>query len=950
LILHVENAPPVTTSDNSEVTVNEGETATNTGVFSDVGDDVVTLTASVGSVTKDDLTGIWTWSFDTTDGPNETEVTITAMDEDGGAASTTFALAVNNMAPTISLDSNNVAVLEGQTATNTGGFSDAGTDVVVLTASMGTITSNEDGSWTWSFDATNGPDESSTVTITATDEDGASVTAQFSLTVQNAAPQILTLNQPVVNETSVAVINGTFSDGGSLDLHTAIVDWGDGTSSTATVDDEDNCFTAEHVYTYQGPVGTPCYEFSVAVSLADDDGATANGQTTVTVNNVVPIAEILGDPQTVAEGSMVAFAGAAVDPADEPDALVWSFGDGATTTGTLTPSHAYADNGVYTVTFTVTNEEGSTGTDALIVTVENVVPTISVSTDAQTVQYSDSIAPITFTATDPGAADSMHATISYSCNGGALIAGLPDATSITEGLILGGAADQVSQATWTLSGVADLKPGNYVFRLAVTDDDGGVNTADTTLVVTAEDAQISYVGPSLVCTPSVLENTATIELRAVIRDITAVNGTTDPDAGGITTATVTFINLDSGAIIASDVPVSLLDSADLKSGAASFDWQVDIGAKASAAFDVGIIVNGHYTAAQEDINVMVSKPFNDYFTVNGFLVNQHSAGIYGGDVGMQTSIKAKVRFNAALTDLIGEFTAVIRHEGRIYQIKTGTADSLVGDPISNTATFIAKASLVDITNPSIPVSIAGNLSLIATFNDGSRTGGLDGAGLTLWNGNQLWFSSNWSGNGTVEQSLSGGSLVSVAQARPLQAATMSRAAGQPALTIKQLEPIIEEAVARWSSITGDSSLTDTQFRITDLEGSTLGLARGNTVWLDVDAAGNGWFLDPTPGENSEFSGGRRPTGVDALSVVMHEMGHVLGYEDAPASRSGELMAGVIDTGMRTIATRKLVSLATENGIDRTRFASISVGRDWLVNFLVNGGKNPNPNSRIRITL
>ena len=51
-------------------------------------------------------------------------------------------------------------------------------------------------------------------------------------------------------------------------------------------------------------------------------------------------------------------------------------GDGtAPTTGTLTPTHTYADNGAYTVTLTVTDTTNQTATDIAAVTVANVAPT-----------------------------------------------------------------------------------------------------------------------------------------------------------------------------------------------------------------------------------------------------------------------------------------------------------------------------------------------------------------------------------------------------------------------------------------------------------------------------------------------------------------------------------------------------------------------------------------------
>jgi hypothetical protein len=74
-----------------------------------------------------------------------------------------------------------------------------------------------------------------------------------------------------------------------------------------------------------------------------------------------------------------------------------------------------------------------------------------------------------------------------------------------------------------------------------------------------------------------------------------------------------------------------------------------------------------------------------------------------------------------------------------------------------------------------------------------------------------------------------------------------------------------------------------------LPGRTLGLASGRTIWLDVHGAGWGWFVDTTPWDDMEFSaaalathdqGGRREAAnrMDLLSVIMHEVGHLLGHE------------------------------------------------------------------------
>ena len=113
------NVPPVLTSDQASVTVNEGQTATNTGTVTDANHDTVTLTASVGTVVNNG-NGTWSWSFATTDGPTQSQtVTITGNDGHGGTSTTTFSLVVNNVAPTIVSVTNNGPINVGGSATIT---------------------------------------------------------------------------------------------------------------------------------------------------------------------------------------------------------------------------------------------------------------------------------------------------------------------------------------------------------------------------------------------------------------------------------------------------------------------------------------------------------------------------------------------------------------------------------------------------------------------------------------------------------------------------------------------------------------------------------------------------------------------------------------------------------------------------------------------------------------
>jgi len=62
------------------------------------------------------------------------------------------------------------------------------------------------------------------------------------------------------------------------------------------------------------------------------------------------------------------------------------------------------------------------------------------------------------------------------------------------------------------------------------------------------------------------------------------------------------------------------------------------------------------------------------------------------------------------------------------------------------------------------------------------------------------------------------------------------------------------------------------------------------IILDLDAAGHGWYIDATPYEHEEFlegslglcadPDGAAATLVDCQTVIMHELGHILGLGDA----------------------------------------------------------------------
>ena len=135
---------------------------------------------------------------------------------------------------------------------------------------------------------------------------------------------------------------------------------------------------------------------------------------------------------------------------------------------------------------------------------------------------------------------------------------------------------------------------------------------------------------------------------------------------------------------------------------------------------------------------------------------------------------------------------------------------------------------------------------------------------------------------------------------------ITAAAGLPSLTMDQLRPILNEAVARWSAA-GDPfavrRLNEVDVRIADLPGAHLGLATPGVIYLDVNAAGHGWFVDATPSLDEEFDDSTASSpardSIDLLSTVLHELGHAMGLGDLdPVLHPDEVMAGTLDKGVR----------------------------------------------------
>jgi hypothetical protein len=216
--------------------------------------------------------------------------------------------------------------------------------------------------------------------------------------------------------------------------------------------------------------------YTVTFTVTDDDGGVGSSTVVVTSTNVAPTANA-GANQTVSEGTAVSLTGLVTDPGADTFTYNWHVvssngqvvADGNQKNFSFTPN----DDGVYTVTFTVTDDDGGVGSSTVVVTSTNVAPTANAGPD-QTVSAGTVVSLIGH-ATDPGAD-----TITYNWH-----------VVSNNGQVVADGNQQNFSFTPNAAGV-------YTVTYTVTDDDGGVgsDTVVVTATATSDPPSVSITGPA----------------------------------------------------------------------------------------------------------------------------------------------------------------------------------------------------------------------------------------------------------------------------------------------------------------------------------------------------------------------------------------------------------------------------------------------------------------------
>lgn len=217
-------------------------------------------------------------------------------------------------------------------------------------------------------------------------------TETTTVTVNNVAPTVnIALSSTTINEDGSVTVTGSFTDPGTLDTHTATINWGDGTGDQALTLNADGSFSATYQYLDDGPFGgtpqngTPSDNYTITVAVTDDDTGVGTATAVLTVNDVAPVLGPLSDNLPglgiIVEGDPLNLSANYTDVGTKDFHTVeFNWGDGSPVdssvenplgggTGTASGSHVYTTAGSYTATLTVTDDDTLFDSDSVDVIV-----------------------------------------------------------------------------------------------------------------------------------------------------------------------------------------------------------------------------------------------------------------------------------------------------------------------------------------------------------------------------------------------------------------------------------------------------------------------------------------------------------------------------------------------------------------------------------------------------
>ena len=363
LEIQVNNAAPEITEINGDTNIEESAIANFAATATSYGGNELTYTWDFGD--NSDIVEGETVNHQFADNGTYT-VTLTVANDTGETTQETLTVNVENAAPVVNAGDNQIT-LEGTTVNFNGNFSDPGildTHTIEWDFGDGNIaTGILEPTHTYSEQGTY------TVTLTITDSDGAATQDILTVTVNNAAPIITEIiGDTNINEGEIANFSAIATDPGD-DTLTYSWDFGDG-SQPAIGENVNHQFTDNGTY-------------NVTLNVEDADGGITTETLAVEVSNVAPVITEIVAGTNIKQGETTSFSATVNDPGNDTLTYNWDFGDGSEVATGEAVEHTFTEAGNYTVTLTVTDSDGASSQQTLVIEALPTAPLYAIRTEKQ---------------------------------------------------------------------------------------------------------------------------------------------------------------------------------------------------------------------------------------------------------------------------------------------------------------------------------------------------------------------------------------------------------------------------------------------------------------------------------------------------------------------------------------------------------------------------------------
>ncbi|WP_165887082.1 hypothetical protein [Simplicispira metamorpha] len=321
-------------------------------------------------------------------------------------------------------------------------------------------------------------------------------------------------------------------------------------------------------------------------------------------------------------------------------------------------------------------------------------------------------------------------------------------------------------------------------------------------------------------------------------------------------------------------------------------------------------------------------------TVSGNSIGQNGSPLWTGGDGSANAVLLQAMNGASMTALIQNNVVDANATLEVVRVR---AASTVGNPGGTINATVTGNNIQDTSGTHVEFdatagtsTLAGTVNLSVTGNTLNPSGVLqisEGAAGTI-NVAQANSAAVGTVNGDATVTVTGSPTFGVSP--PSLPATPSlpllarqgATGGQNAdvLELATLQTMAEAAIARWVAFGIGAAqlqlLESVSFGVADLKGSILGLSTTGLVLIDSNAAGWGWFVDETPMADEEFPwtaemAGNMGARMDLLTVLMHELGHIIGLADHYPGDWGGVMDSYLDVGQRHMSEVQLVGISPE---------------------------------------